>query len=364
MEQQSPDEKSETVASGGDATPGVVAPSPTEGHDDAPGLTLPEEARLLQAYLDRPREVWEQELLKEQLPFYGGMEKSEPPPRSDQSTPPDPATGANAEAGPPPPPQPQRSALPDAPDHLRALLQEADRVADPIRRLISSVRARADYLADHPQARGERHHRTMMRQLGEQVRADLANCLACRFEPLAGYLGWSAEQATGLHLSLEHFAPAGDDGGDGDYLQDRRWSHQLEDAVFKPVEDLRRAILERLARPAVAADSADPNAYVLVVTVDGDSWKVAFGTRSRRTEIPVDHEAAIFLDEVHRRQGKPVSCQTINEKYKEYNLDLRANRIREKIPKELRPCFVTKAGSGTHFDKDALAEICQKLCFD
>ena len=252
--------------------------------------------------------------------------------------------------------------LPDDPDILRSLLQAAHDVRDPYRRLISSVRERSQRLAAHRADREEKLQREFLRLSGEQVRADLAKCRACSFRPLLDYLGWSTEKVVVLCVILGAFAPAEDDLSAGDCYEDCQWASQLEQAFLKPVEDLHRAILERLAQPAVTASSTDPSACVLVVTVDGDSSKVVFGTpHLRRKPIPVDYEVAIFLNEVYQGQGKPVACETINEKHK---LDLRPNRIRKKIPKELRPCFVTKTGSGTHFDKDALAEICQKLCFD
>src|SRR5207248_712935 len=105
----------------------------------------------------------------------------------------------------------------------------------------------------------------------------------------------------------------------------------------------------------------DANGCVFVITVNGGSSKVEFGTHSRTKEIAVKHEVAVFLNAVQKGQGKPVTCKAINE---EHHLDLRPYRICKKIPDALRPCFVTKAGSGTYFDKDALAEICHNMCFD
>jgi hypothetical protein len=254
--------------------------------------------------------------------------------------------------------------LPKDRELLQSLLQAAHDVRDPFRRLISSMRERWKHLDAHREDREEKLQREHLRLLGEQVRADLAKCRDrgfrsyCRFLPLMDYLGWSDEKVVVLSLILGTFVPAEDDLSEWDCYEDCQWASQLEQAVLKPVEDLYWEIRNRLAPPPAVTPLPDANACVFVVTVNGDSSKVEFGPRLRPNVLTVDYEVAVFLREVHQARGTPVTCQTINA---QHGLALRAARIIDKIPDDLRPCFVTKKGAGTYFNWNALTKLCQTL---
>jgi hypothetical protein len=254
--------------------------------------------------------------------------------------------------------QPKRKPLPDAPDLLLIVSLLAIQLRDPLRTLISCMRARSDYLVACHEVHGERHSRPYMRCFGEQIRDSLEHCLGTPCRPLMLFLGWSFDKSRILYFIFANILDAEDNVSDWDCSEARHWAYLLEQEVLKPVEDLSREVIERLARLPAPTPSPDANACLLIVTVKGNSSKVEFRTPAGRKENEVDYDVAVFLREVHQAQGKPVTCKTINE---QHGLALRVDRIIDKVPADLRPCFVTKKGAGTYFDWNAWTKLCQTL---
>jgi hypothetical protein len=257
--------------------------------------------------------------------------------------------------------QPNRRRLPDAPDHLQIVLLLAIQVRDSLRTLISIMRARSDYLVACLEVHGERPKQWYMDYFGNQIRDSLAKCEASPCLPLMLYLGWSSEKYWVLHRIFENGLSPEDDVSDWGCHEARHWAYQLEQEVLKPVEELCRVVHERLARLPAATPAPDANDSVFFIEVNGHPPKVVFGNHSRKKEITLDYEVAVFLNEVYQANGNYVTCETIHAKH---GVRLRVDRIIHKVPDDLRPCLVTKRGAGTCFDRDALTKLCQTLRID
>jgi hypothetical protein len=256
---------------------------------------------------------------------------------------------------------PKPNPLPDDPDLLLIVLLLAIKLRDPLRTLISCMRARSDYLVACHEVHGERHSRPYMRCFDEQIRDSLEHCLGTHCRQLMLFLPWSFEKSLILSFIFGNILDAEDNVSDWKCSEARHWAYLLEKEVLKPVEDLYQLILERRARLPAATPASDANASFFAITVKGDAPKVVFGNHSRVKEITVDYEVAVFLNEVYQAKEKYVTCKTINAKH---GLRLRVDRIIDKVPDDLRPCLVTNKGAGTYFDRDALTKLCQTLRID